>query len=818
MVLVAVSGLLISAIVLWQGRRLQQEINVEVESQIRQQIEKMTHGVYQMCRSHYHSVSRELESSINIAGNIIKNSGRIGFSKETTTWSARNQFTGEERTLALPKMTVNGDWLGQVFEAEEFSLIVDDITNMTGLTCTIFQKIPETGDMLRVATSVIDKEGRRAVGTYIPRLQNGRENPVVGNLLDGKIFYGRAFVVDDWYLTAYRPIFDSNDKEVIGALYVGIKENKVMADLRRSIMEIVVGKTGYIWVLGSKNERKGVYIISKNGESDGRNIWNAKDSDGRPFVQIMIEKALGTKDGAVRFERYPWQNPGEAQARMKISAMTYFEPWDWVIGAGAYEDDFQDVRNNVGAAFKRMITFILAASALIVVFSIILGWLFSRGIIRRIKEVVSFAETLSQGDLSAELPMGKAVDCSEVMGCNRKECTCYNRKGHCWIECGSFSNTSTGRTDRQNESVCEDCPVFKKSTLDEFEVMGAKLNGVVKGLKHKAAVATAMAEGDLKQSVRIASPKDTFGLALDGMIDRLNGALRQVKDAFTQMASCSVQVADASQSLSQGATEQAASLQEISSAVVEVAAKTQGNAERTTSAHRTSAGSREIAEQGNQQMDELVKAMKTIADTSREISKIINVIDDIAFQTNLLSLNAAIEAARAGKAGKGFSVVAQEVRTLAGKSAGAAQEIAGLIARSNKEVEIGMNVTSDTAASFKKIVRESSQLEGLIGEIAEAGNEQAERITQINKWLGQVEAVTGQNSANSEQNAAAAEELSGQARLLGRMIGYFKIKENGSDGQALEPVRPVQGPPFDPEQSSSHQILALPETGEGHVK
>ncbi|MBC8461592.1 MAG: Cache 3/Cache 2 fusion domain-containing protein, partial [Deltaproteobacteria bacterium] len=113
--------------------------------------------------------------------------------------------------------------------------------------------------------------------------------------------------------------------------------------LREKIMNITVGTTGYAWVLGGKGADRGHYIISRQGMRDGEDIWNSKDSDGRLIVRSNVEKALATKGGSVDYGIYPWQNPGETKPRKKISAITYFKPWDWVIGAGAYEDEFNDL-------------------------------------------------------------------------------------------------------------------------------------------------------------------------------------------------------------------------------------------------------------------------------------------------------------------------------------------------------------------------------------------------------------------------------------------------------------------------------------------
>jgi len=268
--------------------------------------------------------------------------------------------------------------------------------------------------------------------------------------------------------------------------------------------------------------------------------------------------------------------------------------------------------------------------------------------------------------------------------------------------------------------------------------------------------------------------------SLNTFAANLSEVIGEINTAADQVSTSSEQVSSASQSLSQGSTESAASLEEITSSLTQIGSQTKLNAENATQANGLSVQAREMAEGGNKQMGEMVKAVTDINDSSKNISKIIKAIDEIAFQTNLLALNAAVEAARAGRHGKGFAVVAEEVRTLAARSAKAAEETADLIESSVKMAENGATIADRTSKSLNEIVNGVAKVADLVEEIAGASNEQALGISQVSQALGQIDQVTQQNTANAEQSAAASEELAGQAITLKEMLSRFRTRENNS--------------------------------------
>ncbi|MFW6288148.1 MAG: methyl-accepting chemotaxis protein [Spirochaetota bacterium] len=305
-------------------------------------------------------------------------------------------------------------------------------------------------------------------------------------------------------------------------------------------------------------------------------------------------------------------------------------------------------------------------------------------------------------------------------------------------------------------------------------------------LSAAAGIASQIAEGNLAVEVPETRRKDEIGLltgSFKTMARSLNNVLGQVDESVDQVNSGAEQVAQSSQSLSQGSTEQASSLEEITASLNEINSQSDQNAESATEASSVAKGALDSAEKGNEQVQSLVAAMDRINESSDEITKVVKVIDDIAFQINLLALNANVEAARAGKYGKGFAVVAEEVRNLAVRSAQAAKETTTMVETTTKNIQEGNTAAQATSEQLQEIVTGSTKVADFLEEIALASKEQAQGVEQINQGLSQVDQVTQSNTANAEESAAAAEELSAQAQQLRALVSTFQLAHNKMDAR-----------------------------------
>lgn len=335
---------------------------------------------------------------------------------------------------------------------------------------------------------------------------------------------------------------------------------------------------------------------------------------------------------------------------------------------------------------------------------------------------------------------------------------------------------------------------FKGKYKDLVEGINRMLSSIETPVSDTVSALEKMADGDLSYKIQSSykGDYDRIKTAFNLMAYKFNAAFTGIDRAASQVASGSKEIASGSQNLSNGSTEQASSVEELTASVTDIAGQTKSNAQYAKNAEKFSKTVQNEAAEGNKKMKQMQEAMRKISDSSMNIAKIIKVIDDIAFQTNILSLNAAVEAARAGQAGKGFAVVAEEVRNLAARSAKAARETTALIEDSGKRVKLGMSIADETAAELEKILKSSGEAAQLVRGITESSVKQATGISQIDKGLEQVSGVVQTNSATAEQAAAASEELSAQAAALKQMLSQFRLNDTADDGKVKSTEKKIE--------------------------
>ena len=265
--------------------------------------------------------------------------------------------------------------------------------------------------------------------------------------------------------------------------------------------------------------------------------------------------------------------------------------------------------------------------------------------------------------------------------------------------------------------------------------------------------------------------------SLENISTCLNETMLQIHCASNEVSAGSEQVAQASQLLSSGAIQQASAIEELTSSLTKISDHVDHNASSTKDVSDKAVVIDNFIQDTNNQMHQMVDAMDRIALTSAEIEKIDKIIEDIAFRTNILALNASVEAGRAGAAGKGFAVVANEVRTLAGKSTEAAKTTASLISQMLHDIQSGTSIVNSTVQSTEKAAESVDEIVTLITGISEATQEQAASLKQFTGAIREISSIVQTNSSTAEESAAASEELSSRAETLLSMVDSFTLKE-----------------------------------------
>jgi methyl-accepting chemotaxis protein len=345
-------------------------------------------------------------------------------------------------------------------------------------------------------------------------------------------------------------------------------------------------------------------------------------------------------------------------------------------------------------------------------------------------------------------------------------------------------------------------------------------------LKRAVDVLRLVAAGNLTATLDVDSG-DEVGMmaeALNEALERLRSTLQEVAESAANASSHSQQLASASEAIASGAQEQAASLEETSASLEEITASVRQSADNAQQASQLAAGSTDSALQGQEVVSKAITAMSEINVASAKISEIISTIDEIAFQTNLLAVNAAVEAARAGDEGRGFAVVASEVRSLAQRSALAAKEIKVLIQDTLRKVDAGTALVNRSGDTLQGIVGSVKHVTDIVGEIAASSAEQSTGVEQVNNAMTQMDRVTQSNSAQTEELSATAQTLSEEAAHLMGLVSTFTLvtdDESEPERHIFQPraanpvsaVTPAQQPKLGQHLISSLRPTSKPSRG-----
>lgn len=399
-----------------------------------------------------------------------------------------------------------------------------------------------------------------------------------------------------------------------------------------------------------------------------------------------------------------------------------------------------------------------------------------RGHIDTKMKIVEVITSYSKGDFSVDIPElpGDKAKITEAVGGVKAGLVGVSEQIKTVAAAGA-NGDFTKRADT------EDYDFIFRAMLDDLNRL---MENCEVGFGDVMRVSSAIAAGDLTQTITKDYP-GAFGatkVKINETVAALRDLAQQIKQSADAVTVASREISSGNQDLSQRTEQQATSLQETAASMEELTATVKQNAANAGQANQLAVAASDVAERGGDVVRSSVATMHDIAEFSKKMADIINVIDGIAFQTNILALNAAVEAARAGDQGRGFAVVASEVRNLAQRTGNAAKEINALITESVDKVDSGTTLIGEAGSRMDEIVESIKRVTDLMGEISAASNEQSAGIDQVNQATAEMEDVAQQNAALVEQASAAADSLDEQAHRLVEAVAVFKLEEAGQAG------------------------------------
>ncbi len=709
----AIPLVLFGAISRWQGVRSQRAAESECSRLAYADLDHIVEGIHSILVTQQEVLEQKVASDLNVAVNELDVMGGVALAGENVTWPARNQLTGAEHTVQLPGLRLGTEPVTPNTSPQQPSPMVDKVKQMVGGTCTLFQRMNESGDMLRVVTNVETNDGQRAIGTFIPASEpDGKPNPVVRAVLRGERYVGRAFVVNAWYITAYAPI-KAQDGAIIGMVYTGVPENSAKS-LREQIMKVVVGETGYVYVLDSK----GTYVVSQQGKRDGEVIWDAKDAGGRLFIQDIVQKARTLKPGEIAEERYPWQNAGEPVPRTKIVRIAYYAPWDWIIGAGSYEDEFRAAELAIAQTNRRGNTIMAGVFVVCLIGSPLLWMLFSRRITSPIRQTVAVLKDISEGegDLTKRLTVAshdEIGDLAQYFNQFMEKLQSIIRliAGNVSTVASSATGLSTTATQlaagaaqttdqsAQVAAAAEETSTSMTSMVAATEQMSSNVRNISSAIEEFTASVSEVAKS-AERAASAAADASHLVEASNSQIHDLGTAADQIGKVIEVIQD----IAEQTNLLALNATIEAARAGEAGKGFAVVATEVKELAKQTASAtedirHRIQAiqGSSNLA----------VKSMGGISDVIRQVNELSRIIATAVEEQSITTKEIALNMTHS-------STAAQAVAQGVSESASASQEIARIIVQVDRAARQAAEGAVQTESSGRELSTVALQLRSLV--------------------------------------------------------------------------------------------------------
>ncbi|WP_432490818.1 methyl-accepting chemotaxis protein [Kineococcus gypseus] len=524
---VVVTAGLLSGLTAWQVGDLAEDTSRDVRALSEQSLRDAGGQVMTTVATQSASVQAQLDGDLRVVDQRLLSLGAPRL-EGSATWTATNQVTKEAGQVVLPQLRFGETWLGQQSDPATAVPGVDEVARLTGAAVTVFQRLNESGDMLRVATTVVGTSGKRAIGTYIPAAKDdGSPNPVVASLLAGETYHGTATVVDQQYVTVYEPLLV--DGRVAGAVFVGLPQADVTADLRARLAEATVGRTGQYAVFSSAAASRGRAVVAPDGAADGDDMLAARDADGEPYVERLLALAAELPDGG--FTTTTVELPSGPQT----VGVSRYGAYDWVVTSWLPEADTSAVTDRIAAGRTDLVRdTALAGLGVAVVLGLLIAAL-ARTLVGRITRLTGVLRRLADRDLSVAVDADERAD--ELGEANRalRDAVTGVREAVTAMSRGAQRLTGTASV---LEGASAQLAGTAGSTAAQIEQVAGDAGGVSEGVRDVAdAVEQLRAAADEVSSTTstvtvVAGEAVQLAHAATGTVERLGGSSQQIADVL----------------------------------------------------------------------------------------------------------------------------------------------------------------------------------------------------------------------------------------------------------------------------------------------
>ena len=894
---------------------MQEYLKVERDAQqmFQREAHRIVEGAVKTLRVQHNALQIKVDESLDVAAYVMAHYGGLTQVPDIEVrWSAENQVTGDSSSVKLPQLLVGGRPMMKMTIFEIPVMVVDEVQNMMNTNCTIFQRMNPEGNMLRVATNIAREDGQRAVGTYIPSLHpDGTPNPVVSTLLQGETYRGRAYVVKDWYITAYQPLFDTDD-EVIGALYVGVpQENELLTD---TILGTNIGETGHAFVIDSHGE----VLVHPRSDLVGQNIVS---DVGLALFQDVLEQR---EEDVVKTLEY------ETDGQKQFVSYTFFPEWDWIIcvhysgddvakkaiqraqnalenemltmyatstvtigqqerhifpqiryinehgremlvlkdgewlpeggskadaswfakGAELSSDNVYnsgvDIAANTGNVAMRVLAPVFDGESFKGMMVVNLAWEFAWELLKdRVYGETGYAYIVDDQGIVISHPKFRLPDrvdttdpvngdalatlAHEQMLTGKTGTSRYTFEGI--DKFVAFAPLSVGektyslaatmpadeffaiaddikaRTDRRFTRTIG--IVAGVIVLSIFFAVGIGIvisRSITQPVNRVIEFAQNVSQGDLSATLPVMRQDEigTFLSIINQIVQSLRKFITTIQHSSMQVTSSANELAATAQQQKVIVATQVESTGEVGNSINDISLLTtqllhlmQDLASMTQETARfATAGQTDLTrmEDSMRHMESASKSisakLETINEKAGNITNVVTTINKVAGQTNLLSLNASIEAEKAGEYGRGFTVVAREIRRLADQTDVATLDIDQMVQEMQTAVAAGVMEMDKFIAAVRHSVADVAKISGQLARIIEqvqvlsprfedvnhAMQQQSDHAQTINTTMNRLNEEMQETSESLQESFLSIEQLNEAVHILKEEVSRFAIR------------------------------------------